>query len=224
MKKKEKLKAIELRKKGISLQQIAKVLGVAKSSVSLWVRGTTLTKKQRLALKNKMHSFDVIEKRRKSRLKNEDTKRNIIMSQAAKNIKTFSRRDLCILGLGLYIGEGSKATKGTAKIANSDPEVIAIMMRYFREICNVPEYKFRCHIHTYSHLNSKKAEDYWSSVTKIPKNQFYKTYVKKSIASKNKKDSTPYGTLDLSVSNAELYLKIIGQINQIKKLAINETI
>ena len=42
----EKSKAIELRKNGVSIKQISKILGVSKSSVSVWVREVVLTDKQ----------------------------------------------------------------------------------------------------------------------------------------------------------------------------------
>ena len=218
MKKIEQLKAVALRRQGVSVKDIAKKLKVAKSSISLWVRDVTLTTQQLKALKDKMTSFEVVERRRVSRLYNEDVRRKAIMVQASKEIKNITRRDLQIIGLCLYLGEGSKAQRGATKLANSDPAVIKIMMRYFREICLVPEKKFRAHIHTYSHLNVEDAEVYWSKITGIPRNQFYKTYSKPSIASKGKKDSTPYGTVDLTVCSTELYLQIMGQIEKIKKI------
>ncbi len=218
MKKQEQLKAVSLRREGVSIKEIAKRLKVAKSSVSLWVRNVELSKQQLKVLKDKMNSFEVVEKRRASRLYNEDARRKAIMVQAGKEIKKISRRDLQIIGLCLYLGEGSKTQRGAAKLANSDPAVIKIMMRYFREICCVPEKKFRAHIHTYSHLNVEVAEAYWSKISGIPRGQFYKTYSKPSVASKGKKDSTPYGTVDLTVCSTELYLQIMGQIEKIKKL------
>lgn len=218
MKKEQQIKAVILRKQGVSIKEIAKRLKVAKSSVSLWVRNVVLNRHQLMALKDNMNSFETIEKRRLSRLQNEDAKRKAVMFHAGKEIKKISKRDLQIIGLCLYLGEGSKAHRGAAKLANSDPAVIKIMMRYFREICLVPEKKFRGHIHTYSHLNVNKAENYWVKVSGIPKSQFYKTYSKPSIASKGKKDSTPYGTLDVTICSTKLYLQIMGQIEKIKLL------
>jgi hypothetical protein len=99
-----------------------------------------------------------------------------------------------------------------ARIANSDPGIIRIMMRFFREICLVPEKKFRGSIHTYSHLNAQAAEQYWSKVSGIPRSQFYKTYCKPSIASKSKMDSLPYGTFEIYVCDTVLFYQIKGWI------------
>lgn len=56
----------------------------------------------------------------------------------------------------LYLGEGAKSNKGMARLANSDPAVIQMMMRFFREVCNVPEKKFHAYIHTYENADVKK--------------------------------------------------------------------
>jgi hypothetical protein len=69
-----------------------------------------------------------------------------------------------LVGAALYWGEGGKTKTGMARIANSDPSIIRFMMKFFREVFNVPEKKFRGHIHTFSHLNAGKAEHYWSQI------------------------------------------------------------
>ena len=95
-------------------------------------------------------------------------------------------------------------------------------MCFFRKVCKVREEKFRAHIHTHSHLNINKALKYWSGITNLPLTQFYKTYAKPSIASKNKKDSLPYGTVDIIICDTNLFLKIAGWTNKIKKIILRE--
>jgi len=50
MRRDEQEKAVQLRRDGMSVNKIAKTLGVAKSSVSLWVRKVALTEEQRKKL------------------------------------------------------------------------------------------------------------------------------------------------------------------------------
>lgn len=214
----EKQKALKLRKKGESIKDIAKILGVAKSSVSVWVRDIKLTKKQLSTLSSKGILKNVIEKRRARRLSNEQIKREEIMSLAGLDIAKISKHELRLIGLCLYWGEGSKTNHGVASVSNSDPMVIKVMMKFFREICLVEESKFRGYIHTYSHLNAKVSEKYWSQVSGIPQCNFYKTYIKRSVSSKGKKDKLPYGTFDIYVCDTKLFLQIMGQIEKIKSL------
>jgi len=216
----EKQKVIALRKKGQSIKEIARNLRVAKSSVSDWVRDIVLTKKQREMLALRGHSAVVVEKRRTTRLSNELAKRQVVISKAEKEIGFISNNELKIIGTMLYWAEGRKRGQRTVSFSNSDPSMARVIMRYFREICLVPESKFRGHIHIHSHLNVSDAVKYWSNVTGIPQKQFYKTYCVPSISSKGKMDSLPNGTLDISVCDTKLFLVIMGWIKGITERII----
>ncbi len=221
MKLKEKNLAVDLRKKGWSMNEIKKELGVAKSSVSLWVKNIKLTDNQRQELSNKGVKKEIIERRRETRLKNENNKRQAIIEKAKQEINNLSLRELKILGTALYWAEGGKTQRGLVRVSNGDPKIIEVMMEFFRKICEVPEKKFRGHIHIHPHLDIKGAENYWSSISKIPLNQFYKTYSKQNKSSQNKKDSLPFGTFDIYVCNTELFLRIKGWIEGLYKNTIN---
>lgn len=220
MKYQEKQTAISMRQKGASLNEIVEVLGVAKSSVSLWVRNVALSRDQTNRLNRNGFSVSVIEKRRTTRLANEDKKRHIAMAIAGNDITKITQDDLKLLGTALYWAEGGK-TGNIVRLSNSDPAMVRVMMRFFRQICLVNESKFRVQIHTHSHLNTKNAEGYWSGVTGIPLAQFYKTYAKPSIASLHKKDSLPYGTVEIYVCDTQLFLRIKGWTEKIKKILLS---
>ncbi|HLN19216.1 MAG TPA: hypothetical protein VK255_03550 [Patescibacteria group bacterium] len=214
MLKEEKEEAIKLRHKGNSINNIAKKLSVAKSSVSLWVRNIHLSPKQINVLEENKYRRCVIEKRRLVRLKNETKKRQDIINAAKKEIKTISEHELWLIGVMLYSAEGGK-TQRMVRFSNGDPEMIKIMMAFFRKVCKVSEKKFRGYIHIHPHLDHKKAEKYWSTITGIPLNRFFKTYRKINVSSKNKKDSLPLGVMDIYICDTELFLKISGWSNGI---------
>ncbi|OGG92743.1 hypothetical protein A2609_01440 [Candidatus Kaiserbacteria bacterium RIFOXYD1_FULL_47_14] len=218
MKKEEQKRARILRKKGMSLNEIVRELGVSKASVSLWVQGVELSEKQKKGLSERGRSIGSIEKRRISRMSNTHKRHRIIIDAAKEKISTLSRKELLLVGTAIYWGEGGKTIKGAARLSNSDPDVIRFMMRFFREIFDVPQKKFRGHVHTFSHLNAEKAERYWSKISGIPRKQFFKTYSKPSIASKGKKDNLPYGTLQIYVCDTIIFLTIKGWIEKLSEL------
>lgn len=218
MKRIEKDQARSLRKKGHSMNEIASLLSVSKASVSLWVGDIPLSEGQRGKLNARGFSVDAIEKRRINRIENTRQKHRRIIDSAKERIPALTRNQLFLVGVALYWGEGGKTAKGMARIANADPAVIKFMMRFFREMCEVSEERFRGHVHTFSHLNAKRAEEYWSEVSGIPVKQFYKTYSKPSIASKGKKDSLPFGTFQIYVCDTELFLRIMGWIERLSEL------
>ena len=96
------------------------------------------------------------------------------------------------------------------------------MMKFFRDICKVPEKKFRAHIHTFQGASVLKAEKYWSQVSGISLEQFYKTYVKPNKASLQKRKTLPYGTLDVYVHDTKLFLTIKGWIERVGEILLSK--
>ncbi len=215
MKIKERKLARELRSQGLSLNEIIAKTGFSKGSVSLWVRDIELTLEQKKQLSRKGRTKESIERRRTTRLGRENARRQIIVDNAKKEISNVSDQELKLIGIALYWGEGGKANRGSVQLSNGDPRIIRLMMKFFKRVCKVPKKKFRGHIHVHPHLNVKKAEGYWSTVSGIPLNQFYKTYSKPNKSSQSKKDSLPFGTFDIYVHNTELFLKIKGWIEAV---------
>lgn len=217
MKWEQKQRAQALRKKGYSIKQIAKQIDVSQASVSVWVRDVTLSSAQRRKLTERGQSVGVVERRRERRIANTSAKHRIIFDEAKTKIPFLTKHELLLVGAALYWGEGGKTNKGMARIANSDPRVIRFMMRFFTEVCEVKPEKFRGHVHTFSHLNEKKAEQYWSKVSGIPTSQFFKTYSKPSVAGTGHKDSTPFGTFQIYVCDTKVFLNIMGWIEKISE-------
>ncbi len=214
MKEVEKKLSIEYRKSGDSIKEIARKLKVSKASVSVWVRNVALTSQQKEKLFKKGHDQKSIDRRRATRIANEENKRQVIIDRAKKDIKKVSRDQLRVIGAMLYWAEGSKTRRSIVEFSNGDPIMIRVMMRFFREVCGVPEKKFRGYIHIHPHLNSKVSEKYWSQISQIPLSQFYKTYQQPNKSSQNKKESLPYGTFGIYVCNTELFLRIRGWTEQ----------
>lgn len=212
-------KALELRKSGWSIKAIAKRLPAAQSSVSIWTRDVTLSKKQINTLRSNTHSPEVIKKRRLSRLSNELRKRNAIIDAAKIDIQAITRRELWLIGVALYWAEGGK-TQGMVRFSNGDPNMIKLILKFFRDICKVNEQKMRCHIHIHSSLNVPRAEKYWQEVTGINPDKFFKTYSKPNKSSKGTRNSLPYGVCDVYVLDSKLLLKIKGWTDGIYKAKI----
>lgn len=218
MRLKEKKLARKLRKRGYSINEICKKAGLAKGSVSLWVRDIELTHTQKQKLSEKGIQKEVIERRRNTRLKRENARRQIIIDRAKKEINNLSKKELKLIGTALYWAEGRKAQHSGAQFSNSDPRMIQLMMQFFRKCCKVPEEKFRGHISIHPHLNARRAERYWHNISKIPLNQFYKTSKQQSRASKGEKDTLPFGTFVIQICSTELFLKIKGWIEKLYEL------
>lgn len=215
----ERKKARELRAQGLSLREIAERIECAKSSISDWVRDIPLTSEQieRLELKQDRARAKAVNhpnspKQVWAKIRNdiiEDTTREIPPKSSIFMLK--------LIGSALYWAEGYKATVNMVTFTNSDPYMIVLLMKFFREVCEVPEHKFRGSLHIHPHLNKEKARKFWSKITYIPLRQFHKTHFGISRASKNKKDTLPLGTFGIVICDTRLRAKIDGWIKGIKK-------
>lgn len=215
MKTRERDLAVNMRKEGKSIREIASRLRVAKSSVSLWVREIKLYPNQIKNLEDRPRQRIAVEKRRISRLRNEEAKRQIILNQAAATIGSVTGESLRLIGPMLYWAEGGKTRRGMVRFSNSDPEMIRLMMKFFRITCRVSENKFHGHIHIYGVEHVAEAERYWSQISAIPTKQFFKSYAKPSVAGKGDRRTLPYGTFDIYVCDTRLFLTIMGWIKGI---------
>ncbi len=136
-----------------------------------------------------------------------------IISEAKRKIGKLSKRDLLVAGTALYWAEGYKRGKGTVDFGNSDPKIITLIMRFFRDICKVPEYQFRCAVTIHPGINEKDAIKFWSKVTNISSVQFTKTYIKPPKTSTGKMHNILYkGTLKVRFSDVKVFHKIQGFI------------
>ncbi len=190
-----KEQAIALRNEGWSYNDIGERLGVAKGTMSSWLSKIEFTPNSIVIERIKNGPRKSGEVRHK--IKNDSIKNFI--NEGKKTVGGISERDLFMLGLGLYIGEGGK-THDMTIFSNSDPSVIRIIMRWFREICFVPEKHFRAIIHVYPDVNIDEALNFWSDVSSIPIFQFYNSSVdKRSNKSITNRGKLSFGTVHVSI-------------------------
>jgi len=214
----EKQKSRELRKKGWSVRAIAKETHCSKSSISRWVQDIALTSRQIEALKD---SQDRGRAKAANHVNSPKHKwavyRAGIIQKAVREVpaKT-SIETLRILGTALYWAEGYNASRNSVIFANSSPEMIKVMMRFFREVCNVPGSKFRGKVCIHPHLDVVKASRFWSNISGISQRQFNKPLLAVSRASKGKRDTLPLGTFHIIISDVTCCSRIKGWIEGIK--------
>ena len=205
----------ELRRKGYTFREIIEKLPfLSKGTVSYWTRDIILTPEQekRILQKQLKGRVKLIEYN-KNRHREAVKRARKIISEAKRKIGKLSKRDLLVAGTALYWAEGYKRGKGTVDFGNSDPRIIALIMRFFREICRVPEHRFRCAMTIHPGINEKDAIKIWSKVTNIPPAQFTKTYIKPPKTSTGKMHNILYnGSLKVRFSDVKIFHRIQGFI------------
>ena len=174
-----KFEAIELRQKGLSINEIYRKIGAAKSSVSVWVRNVPLSSRARNRIKlrwtkGQEHAWAARRAITKKQLSDANTK----AGKELLKIK-ISRGHAQLMCALIYWCEGSK-TKNDSWLAftNSSPELVAVFLKFFREGFHIDPTKFRAKMHLHDYHDEKIQLAFWSRVTKISPAQFTNTYQK----------------------------------------------
>lgn len=180
MKLQEKQKAITLRKKGYSYNEILREISVSKSTLSLWLGDIALSGAAKKRLENQ---FTIGQLKSQESIKNKTkVKEGYATKQAEKTLAkvSFSREMKKVICGILYWCEGSKSTRGSVSFTNSDPYMIGKFLEFFRAGFQLHEKKFRVCVHLHSYHKKDTVLQYWSKVTGIPLSQFIKPHLKQT--------------------------------------------
>ncbi len=101
--------------------------------------------------------------------------------------------------------------------------MIRLMMLFLIDVCKVQHSKLRGKVNIHPHLDIKGAQKYWSKISGIPIKQFHAPSVAISKAGKQKRQTLPYGTFSVVVSDVVLRSKIKGWIEGMKQWASGAT-
>ncbi len=209
MKLKEKIKAISLRKLGKSYSEIRKKIKVSKGTLSLWLRDIKLTPEQEKRLyveRGQRNTYRLAKFNQRKRI--ERTKK--IIKKAKREILLYLKNPLFLSGLMLYWAEGDKSDeREVIKFSNSDPSMVKFIMKWFRDICKVPEKKFRVGLHIHKLHCREDIEEYWSKLTNIPLIQFHKTQIKHT-SLRHRRNRLYNGTCAIRIGDKDLFRRIKG--------------
>jgi predicted DNA-binding protein YlxM (UPF0122 family) len=139
------------------------------------------------------------------------------LSFRLKKISSERLRTLKAIGTMLYWGEGYKAGTSMVDFANSDKDMIRLFLKFLRMICGVDEKRLRVYPYFYSNQDANKNINYWNKLTKIPKSQFTKPYIRKDFR-EDKKDKMPHGLIHIRYSDKKLLNLIKSWIEEYKNV------
>lgn len=169
--------AVALRRRGFTLDEIAKICEVSKSTVSKW-------------LKNNDFSHDIT-KQNKRRAGQENAKRMKLISKtraserahrykdlertAALEFKHYKKDQLFMAGLSIYMAIGDQRTPHIIRITSSRMAAHAVFISFAQEYLGVEKKKIRLWLLLYPHLSEEVCMKKWHAATRLPYSQFYKT-------------------------------------------------
>lgn len=222
----EKEMAIELRISGASIKEIADILKVAPSSVSVWVREIVLTSDQKSVLKarcvrKKTKKEKLAKKKniRYGRQKFSETYRNRRIQCQEKGRQRVRNEDRDYLaGCSLYWAEGAK-NKNTLVFVNSDQAMMKFFIGFIRKYFDISEESIRLTIYCYSGngLSVGEIKGRWLSILDLKEENITQVRVDKpSKTSKGKavKDKLPYGMCRIAIGRTDVVQEMFGAIQE----------
>lgn len=208
-------KACELRLQGLDYDEIVAQLGVAKSSVSLWVRD--LPRPERLNDQAvRQRSAEATRQHWQAERKVRDAQRAAARDALAALVGGLSVRELIIAGAIAYWCEGAKdkphRRANKVSFMNSAPGLVTLFLRFLQAV-DVPlrDVIFRLSIHESADI--KAAEAFWLDVTGADPGQFRKPTLKPHNPNPARKNvgTSYHGCLRIDVrGSSDLYRRVEG--------------
>jgi hypothetical protein len=197
-------------KEGRSVKEIAHLVAMAQSTVSLWVRDIELTAEQRRRLADRATQLRV-----EGRSAHWRERRRSSQEQG----RLIARRGDAFHAAGcmLYWAEGSKS-RNTAQLSNADPEVVRFFVLFLRTYFDVPTEGIRITCNLFAdHLErQREIEQFWLDTLGLPPSSLRRSIVNRysKYSLKKRQNRLPYGTCRLSVHSTAIVQSIYGSIQE----------
>ncbi|MDO8667979.1 MAG: hypothetical protein Q7K35_02665 [bacterium] len=210
-----KEKIINLRKLGKTYTEINGLLNVhiPKSTLSYWCNDLALP----LGYGRKVqeyNKYNLIKAREAAliskRIYREDNIKRIVQenSHLAGNLKN---KDIAKIVLTvLYMTEGTRNGNGSITFGNSDPSIVGLFLNLLRFCYIIDESKFRCTLQCRADQNIKELESFWSNITGIFPDRFYKARIDPRTINKPTKKKNYKGVCRINYFSAKVYLELVN--------------
>jgi transcriptional regulator with XRE-family HTH domain len=198
------------------ITEIARRVGVSKSSVSLWVRDIELTEEQHARLRAMNPAYNRQLSGARTIAKRYRAKR----ISAQEHGRALARRSepLHVAGCMLYWGEGAKSPKTQVCFSNSDPAMVRLFVIFLRKYFHIQSSDIRisCHLFADHIERQREIERYWLEVADLPDESLRKSVVNLySRSSKRKRvNKLPNGTCQVVLSRVHVLQSILGSIQE----------
>lgn len=175
-----KSSAIEMRKRGLSYNEIKNLISISKGTLSRWLREVELTGAQKKKLEDRRR----IAAARGSKTRKLKTREAIekIKQTSAKDVKKISPRELWLMGIMIlwrekFLKNEKMEAQGGVKFSSSNPGLIRLFLKWLQEIGGLKKEEI-----TFSIFLDKKdylldAIKYWSEITGFSREDFARYYL-----------------------------------------------
>ncbi len=168
--------AVQLRKRGFTYGEIAKIVDVSKSTISLWLSRETWSQKvtednvRRSAKENskRISLLNTARGNQNKRLYAEAER------SAVTEYKHYKNNPLFVAGLAIYSGMGDLDVAHPVRLTTSRKDAQRIFIKFMHEYLGVPREKIRFWLLLYPAHKPLSCTRVWSKAIKLPLSQFHR--------------------------------------------------
>ena len=210
MKTAEKKLAQQLRREGLSMKMIEQRLGIARSTVSLWVREIELSDRQHaeIALRGASEASRARSAYFRARRRG--------FQEEGREVARLGE-PLHVAGCMLHWAEGSKH-RNAVHLSNSDPAMIELFARFLRHYFETPDTSLRmaCNLFADHEARQREIEDFWLVSAGLPRTCLTKSTVNcySRPSKRTRVGRLPHGTCRLTFHSTRAVQHIYGAIQE----------
>jgi len=203
-----KEKAILLRNKNLSVNDIGKMLSISKSTICSWVKDIPITKTIKQTLAQQIGSAANKEKYRK--IREEYYQQGIKEYNELKNHLTF--RDFIMI----YLTEGYRKDKNSVSVCNSNPKIMKLSYYWITKL-KTEGRKFDFQVQIHEDQYPEEVKNFWASILKINTEEI-KIFPKSNSGKlKGRNWRSEFGVLTIRLGDTQLRSKIQAYMDKLEE-------
>jgi transcriptional regulator with XRE-family HTH domain len=199
--------ALQFRKRGFTLEEIAKICGVSKSTVSKWFKDNTASAS--VTKQNKRRAGQENAKRLQLMNKARGSERAARYREAVRSADTeykhYKSSPLFMAGLMLYYTQGDLKNEHQIRLSGIEEKAHKIFIKFATEYLGVPKASIHFWILLYKGQSEEACMKRWKASTTLPYSQFYKNQY---INTKKTKDTLHNGVGNTIIGSTVLKHKL----------------
>jgi len=168
--------AVQFRKRGFTLEEIARICDVSKGTVSKWLKNNTFSdsvtkqNKKRAGLENAKR-LQLMGKARSSERANRYRE---ALRSAETEYRHYKHNPLFVAGLMLYMAQGDMKNEHQIRLSGTDEKAHKVFIKFTLEYLGVSKTDIHFWILLYKGQSEEVSMKRWKAATTLPYSQFYK--------------------------------------------------
>ena len=207
---KDKEKAIELRKEGGSYQEIGEFLQIPRSTLSGWFGREEWSGAIREKLAEAAKNRRGVQIRNLNTVRGERLRESYAAAQkeAREEFELLKYDPLFISGIMLYWGGGVKHPKQGVRFSSSNSKMVRLYVEFLTQTCRIPIETITAYALIYPEIEEKTSRAYWSKVTTLP----WENFTEGIVLTGRKARHLGWGICTINVGNTYFKRKILEWI------------